>query len=385
MTSLLGARRRAEEFAAALDAPPDQAPPAALADLVDLVATLRAHEPPAPRAELTASLRERLVAEAQETLVQDAALTLPRRRTGARERRLAVAASTFVLVGGSAGLAAAAQNALPGDALYPIKRGIESAQTGLTTDRVAKGRDLLDQADSRLTEVQGLLRADSGAVDHTQVPATIHDFARQAQQGSQLMLESYAQDRDRRVVVEVRSFAADGLKTLQDIAGHAPADEQETLTQAALVLQEIDKEAAQACPGCASDLPALQLPPALLAAADVHRALQRTQGAQLDNTHPTLTTGTPVGPRDAGGSGGRSDQGRSEGTGDTGPRPGPNGNDSGPSSTDGSTTTVPTVPSLPTGGTGLPKKAEDLPKKVGDKTKDVVQDPLDPVLDSLLP
>ena len=387
MTSLLGARRRAEEFAAAVDTP--HTPPASpdLAELVELVAGLRAQEAPAPRAEFTASLRERLLAEADEILVQDAALTLPRRRTGARERRLAVAASAFVLVGGSAGLAAAAQNSLPGDALYPIKRGIESAHTGLTTNHVDKGRDLLGQADSRLTEVQQLLAQDSSTVDEAQVPGTIRDFAVQAQQGSQLLLDSYSQQQDPKIVDEVRSFTSRSLDTLAGLAKVAPPEEQRALAEAAMVLKDIDTSAARACSTCASGAPVLRLPPTLLASAEVDRALGALEKKQPNNDHPVLGGVPKTGPQ----SGKGGDQGGKGGTGTS-----KGGTDNGDGTTDGDGTgpSVEDPPKAPGGvvtGGGLHKGLKHLKDKVGGKgdsdggTKKVLKDPLDPILKSLLP
>ena len=396
MTSLLSARRRAEEFAAAVDTPDGPSASPALADLVELVGALRAQKPPAARPEFTASLRERLLAEADEILVQDAALTLPRRRTGARERRLAIAASTFVLVGGSAGLAAAAQHALPGDALYPIKRGIESAHTGLSTNRADKGRDLLSQADSRLAELDGLLRENSGSVDDTEVPATIRDFALQAQQGSQMLLDSYAQDQDPADVVAIRKFAAQGLLSLQELAKKAPAEEQDNLAQVAGLLQKIDRDAAGACSACASDLPALQLPPSLLTSADVNRALDRIQRTQLNNDHPSLSTGPVKGTHPGKGDGSGSGTGSSTGTG-TGPTKDGTVPGDGPTDGDGDGTGPtgdgkPKGPDLPTGGGGVKKGVhkglKDLHDKVGETgnaTKKVLKDPLDPILKGLLP
>lgn len=395
MTSLLSAHRRAEEFAAAVDAPAGTPASPALAELVELVGTLRAQEPPAPRAEFTASLRERLVAEADEILVQDAALTLPRRRTGMRERRLAVAASAFVLVGGSAGLAAAAQNSLPGDALYPIKRGIESAQTGLASNPADKGRDLLGQADSRLTELRGLLGQDSGTVDQTQVPATLDDFATQAQQGSRLLLDSYAQDQDPADVVAIREFAAGGLHTLQGLARNAPAQEQDDLARVAGLLQRIDRDATGACSTCAAKLPALQLPPSLVSAAEVDRALSAIKKVQPNNDHTPLS-GAPQGGTHDGTSGGQGGKAGTGGKTDAGPGTTTTDPGNGSTDSDGGTGTGtgpsgdggPKPPAIGTGGGGLAKHVKPGHDKVDDTvdgTKKVLEDPLDPILKNLLP
>ncbi|MDX6325601.1 MAG: hypothetical protein QOK15_1955, partial [Nocardioidaceae bacterium] len=375
MTSLTSARRRAEEFAVAVDAPEDHPTPPRLAELVDVVGRLRSHEPPSPSPDFSSALRERLLAEADQLLVQDAAPTPLRRQTRAHERRLAIAASAFVLVGGSAGLAAGAQNALPGDALYPVKRGLESAHTGLSLNRVDKGRDLLGQADNRLAEVQGLLADDSGALDLTQVTATIHDFGQQAQQGSQLLLDSYAQSQDSGIIVDVRRFAAGGLTALQDLTRNAPAQAQPLLARAALVVEEIDREAVQSCASCASAQPALRLPRMLLSPAEVDRVLDAMHGVQVGNDHPALGTTPPVGA--AGGmrtagtgskTGGiKNSDGSSDGAGGT------TGGDPGPS---GGPPTGPSVPGLPgaSGGSGggndLPGKLGKVPGKLGSKVGD---------------
>ena len=50
-------------------------------------------------------------------------------------------------------MAVAAQDALPGDGAYLIKRVIEGAQSTLTVDQVTKGETLLANASGRLAEV----------------------------------------------------------------------------------------------------------------------------------------------------------------------------------------------------------------------------------------
>ena len=64
-------------------------------------------------------------------------------------------------------MAVASQSALPGDGLYPVKRGLESAHAELTFDRGDRGRVLLANARTRLDEAQTLSRtsADPARVD----------------------------------------------------------------------------------------------------------------------------------------------------------------------------------------------------------------------------
>ena len=301
MTTLLRSHRRAEDFAARVDGtvtPLRRTPAGADGDreldsLVGTVQVLRRRasrdEAMAPRDAFVTDLRERLMAEAVVVLTpQKAALALPVRTRTKRERRLVAAASAAVLLGGTAGMAAAAQHSLPGEALYPIKRGLENSQTGLSTSPAGRGRDLLAQAGDRLTEVQGLMSAGSGS-DDLQVPVTLEDFTAQARQGSDLMLTSYADTRSPATVAELRAFAARKLRILEGISGTAPTEAQPALRAAVMTLREIDAGADRACATC-SDLPPLQVPGLFLASAEVDRAMAGLDTARLNNDHPVVVT-----------------------------------------------------------------------------------------------
>ena len=293
MTSLLGAKRRAEEFSAAAEGrtPASDLKPE-LAELVGVVHALRAHEAPAPRPEFSAELRERLLAEAESTLATDAVLRLPPRRSGARERRLALVASSVVLVGGTAGLAAASQDALPGDALYPIKRGIERAQADIGTSPASKGQELLAQADNRLVEVQRLVESD----DEVHVSGTIEQFAAQAGEGADLLLESYEESQDEAVIEELRGFTSGSLPVLQELAKVVPADAQDELAGAAQLLLDIDQRAGEACSACLPELPALQMPELFLTAGEVERALEAIQQTDAGDSAPEDRESSGEGP-----------------------------------------------------------------------------------------
>ncbi|WP_237277348.1 DUF5667 domain-containing protein, partial [Streptomyces caniscabiei] len=72
-----------------------------------------------------------------------------------------VAASAF------GGVAAASSDALPGDSLYGLKRGIEDVKLTLADDSDDRGRLYLDQASTRLGEARRLMeRGRSGHLDH---------------------------------------------------------------------------------------------------------------------------------------------------------------------------------------------------------------------------
>lgn len=293
MTTLFRSRQRADEFAALVDGatPVRRVSAPGTERLVGVAQLLRAQgsadEQARPRDDFAADLRERLMTEAATVLTaQNAALTLPPRTRGRRERRLVAAASAVVLLGGTAGMATAAQSALPGDALYPVKRGIEKAEAGLSLSSAGRGRDLLQQAGARLDEAQGLIDQGSSATT-PQVPRTLASFTDQAREGADLLLASYRDSRDPRAVVTVRDFAAARLAGIEAMSATAPAEARPGLRDAAHELQRIDAEASRLCVTC-SDLPALRMPQVLLASAEVDRAMQRLQDARLDNSHPVI-------------------------------------------------------------------------------------------------
>ncbi len=293
MTSLIGARRRAEEFDAALRSrTPATGSSPEMDALLSVVETLRSHEAPAPRADFAADLRERLMAEAAEVLTPSTTLALPPRRRGARERRLTIAASALVLIGGTAGMAAAAQSSAPGDALYPLKRGLETAERALQRDDAATGQAFLSQAGARLDEARELVGRDATS---REISSSLRSFSTQAMTGSDLLLDSYQEDRDPAVVRELRSFTADALASLDALAAVAPADLSEEIAQVGFVLQRIDAAAAEACTTC-SDRPALQVPREMQLTAEVQRALEQTSISKPRNDHPAPAVTLPVSP-----------------------------------------------------------------------------------------
>ena len=288
MTSMFTARRRTEEFAAAVDGSSEGGgADAELAAFVAIVSSLR-HSDAAPRPAFAVDLRERLMTEAETVLSrQDAMLLLPVRQRGPRERRLVAAASAFVLIGGTATMAAAAQSSLPGEALYPIKRGIERAEAGLSLSDAGKGHDLLAQADSRLSEVDGLLEGNA-ALSTPRVAQTLAAFAAQADEGSDLLFASFERSQDPGSVIAVRSFATNAMDRLAGLAGVVPAGAQDELATAADVLRGIDEQATDACSACMPEVPAVGIPDMLLMRAEVDRALARVtvDPRPLDNSHP---------------------------------------------------------------------------------------------------
>lgn len=286
--TMMSTRKQAEEFDALLRGDAAlEAYRADLAELTEVVTALRSHSPVAPRADFSATLREQLMAEAPLVLRGESkSLALPVRRRGTRERRLVAAAAAAVFLGGTAGMATAAQNALPGDTLYPIKRTIERAQAQLNTSDAGKGSDLITQADDRLVEVEAMLAESSKSA---LVPETLADFSSQANQAAALLVQAYDENDDPKPIEELRAFAARGLTVLQELAKTADPQAQEALAEAARTLLAIDQQAMDVCSICADDLPPLTVTN-IITVSDVDgvkKALEKAASLQPDNTRVT--------------------------------------------------------------------------------------------------
>lgn len=271
MTPLFTARRAAEEFAGVIEG--------SRSDVADRYSSLTAtiellREQPAvePRADFAADLRSRLMLAADTLLATvphsiDAAareglvVPMPTRR----QRLGTVAAAAFVVVGGTTSMAVAAQGALPGDVLYPVKRGIESAQSQLSTSDAGRGTAILGQASTRLDEVRSL-NADNA--DTGQIEATLAAFEASANDGADLLFASYQTDGRSSDISTVREFAASNMESLSALADTAPASTQGSFASAAETLTQIDTMARVLCGTCGTD--ELGLPDDLSSASDLN-------------------------------------------------------------------------------------------------------------------
>jgi hypothetical protein len=262
MTWRSPAQRRADEFDAMIEGTPPSDLAPSDADLLDLVGALRGVPAAEPRPEFVAGLRERLMVEADTVLVPAdlSSLKLPERRTG-RERRLAAVVGGIALVGASTSIAVASQSALPGDSLYPVKRVIERAHTGLSVGEGNKGTTMLASASDRLTEAEALARED-GLGDELRVAGSLSTFTEQATEASDLMFADYTHTGDESSIAELRDFASSSLDQLATLEPMVPADAHDELIRAADVLATIDAEAARRCPTCGGT-PIDSIPPVL--------------------------------------------------------------------------------------------------------------------------
>lgn len=255
MTAAFSARRRADDFEALLsresDAPLTERDAARFAALLDVVSDLRAVPAVAPRAEFVSSLRERLMVEADTVLLPQPstpsrlAMPAPSRM---RDRRVAVLLGGAALVGATATMAVAAQTSLPGESLYGVKRGIESAQVRLTGDDLARGRTLLAQADTRLSELEELAAGTGG--NDVLVPDTLDDFTQQSRDGVSSLLAAYDRNGSDDDLQLARDFTATSMDRLTALQSQLPESARDELLAAGRTLTDLDIELSTACLAC---------------------------------------------------------------------------------------------------------------------------------------
>lgn len=252
MTPLFPAQRAAEEFDSVLGGRESTAVAERYAGLSATVQVLREQPEVMPRAAFVADLRERLMAAAETEMVPAAPVVrrLPssREATARRNRRLGSAAAALVIVGGTAGMAAAASGALPGQALYPIKRGVEQVSIAAHFGDASQGKALLGQADERLDELQGLVA--DGSASPALVDATVSDFRTSADSGADKLFSAYRTDSDTADITAVRDFTSGAMAQVSSLSRGADPSLAGSLSETADVLADIDQQAVSLCSSC---------------------------------------------------------------------------------------------------------------------------------------
>lgn len=240
MTANVLEHRRAKAFAEALEAhrtdngnageDPDRpgaggARRAGSAAMTELLATadLLAELPePVFAAEAKAVRRAQLMAAFEQAFADGGTPAVPRQRRhhaarstrGRWGRRLAIGGLVAgVAVGSFAGAAAASGDALPGDALYGMKRGLEGLRLDWAGSDSERGALLLRQASTRLDEAQSLLQRSgpaAGALSPDtveQVRQALDDMHAEAVRGRDLLRSVYRSNGSLAPMQQLASFA----------------------------------------------------------------------------------------------------------------------------------------------------------------------------------
>ncbi|MFI9629474.1 DUF5667 domain-containing protein [Streptomyces sp. NPDC052042] len=151
-----------------------------------------------------------------------------------------------VAAGAFGGVAAASSDALPGDALYGLKRGMEDIHLGLTSDDTDRGEIYLDQASTRLSEARRLMeRARSGDLDHEalgEIRRTLSGMTHDATEGHRLLRAAYQRDGVLGPIQTLDSFSRSHRQSWSSLRDRLPLQLTDIGDQVSSVFDAIDEE-----------------------------------------------------------------------------------------------------------------------------------------------
>ncbi|MFI8996450.1 DUF5667 domain-containing protein [Streptomyces sp. NPDC053542] len=177
-----------------------------------------------------------------------AAKSLGRLRPRSRlSRRLAAGGLTVgVAAGAFSGVAAASSEALPGDSLYGLKRGMEDLKLGMAEDDSDRGRLYLDQAGSRMQEARRLMeRLKSGPLAHetlSEVRRSLAGVTEDAGTGHRLLHDAYERDGSLGAIQALDSFTASHREGWAQLRDRLPVQLADVSQDVSSVFDAIDEE-----------------------------------------------------------------------------------------------------------------------------------------------
>ncbi|WP_314613433.1 DUF5667 domain-containing protein [Streptomyces stackebrandtii] len=278
MIANVSAHRRANAFAQALEdqaaegaaAEPSEAPaePAEQGRLLALANGLGELPKPQLDPEVKVVQRAQLVAAMEAMLMEGSAAggpTVPEQRApGAKgahrasplrklrprsrwTKGLAAGGLTVgVAAGAFGGVAAASSDALPGDSLYGLKRGMEDIKLGMADDDADRGGIYLDQASTRLSEARRLMeRGRSGDLDHeslTEIRRVLGGMKHDASEGHRLLRQAYERDGEIGPMARLNSFAQAHRDTWNGLRDRLPVQLSDVGTEVTGVFDAMDDE-----------------------------------------------------------------------------------------------------------------------------------------------
>ncbi|MFC0503664.1 DUF5667 domain-containing protein [Micromonospora costi] len=168
------------------------------------------------------------------------------RRARARGAILVGVAAGAIAV---SGISAASENAVPGDALYGMKRSTERAQLALASSDSSRGQLFLDFARTRLGEAAELRG------DHDGYSAVLDDMDADTRQGVRLLTTAAVQRADAAGLDAVNTFVAGQRRAVNDLLAGAARDDRDRTRESLALLDAVRErsDALRAAIGC--DLP----------------------------------------------------------------------------------------------------------------------------------
>ncbi len=164
-------------------------------------------------------------------------------------RRLAVGGLTMgVAAGALGGVAAASTNALPGDTLYGLKRGMEDLKLDMAGNDASRGKVYLDLASTRMQEARRLMdRGRGGQLDTesvAEVRRALSGMHQEASEGHRLLTEAYEKDGSLEPMELLNTFADSHRQSWADLRGKLPSQLTDVSDQVSSIFDAIDAEVA---------------------------------------------------------------------------------------------------------------------------------------------
>lgn len=245
--------RDARDFADALEgrARPSSREVASLIAVAERLCEAAAELQPSPA--FQTSLRTSLMTEAATVLTATAPPVTARAHRRqisfpVATRRAAIAVAALATTFGLVGMTTASASALPGDTLYPVKRGVENARLALKRGDSERGAFRLELAANRVAEANGL-------VEHRSVPATLEAdtltaYSEQADQGSDTLVRSFKATDHRADIITINRFANSTAGQLEKLEGKLDGPAAVALAAAQTQLASIVDTTSRLCPAC---------------------------------------------------------------------------------------------------------------------------------------
>ncbi|MFG2290532.1 DUF5667 domain-containing protein [Streptomyces sp. NPDC048595] len=151
-----------------------------------------------------------------------------------------------VAAGAFSGVAAASSDALPGDSLYGLKRGMEDLKLGMADEDSDRGRLYLDQASTRMMEARRLMeRGRVAHLDHEslgEVRKALSGVKHDAGEGHRLLHQAYERDGSLGPIQALNSFTKSHRGTWSQLRDRLPLQLMDVRDEVSSVFDAIDQE-----------------------------------------------------------------------------------------------------------------------------------------------
>ncbi|MET9923568.1 MULTISPECIES: DUF5667 domain-containing protein [unclassified Streptomyces] len=153
-----------------------------------------------------------------------------------------------VAAGAFGGVAAASSDALPGDSLYGLKRGMEDISLGMAKGDADRGEAYLDQASTRLSEARRLMeRGRAGELDHESLGAVrraLNGMSHDASEGHRLLHSAYQRDGSIGPIQTLDTFSRSHRATWSSLRDRLPVQLTDIRDQVSSVFQAMEDDVA---------------------------------------------------------------------------------------------------------------------------------------------